>query len=149
MRIDGTLTQWNDDANCGFIAPARGGPEISVDRAAFARDRQVPRLHEPLTFELAMDRNGNLRARGVRRRARCEWLAGIRTAMQPTARKRKRVGQGAAVFLVIASAAYMFSAYLMTLSAQRPAPEAEAQELRHHEMHQGLYADLRRTASLD
>mgnify|MGYP000878629677 FL=1 len=149
MRIDGTLTQWNDDENCGFIAPARGGQEISVDRAAFARDKQMPRLHERLTFELAMDRNGNLRARGVRPRTRCEWLAGIRAAMQPTARRRKRVGQGAAVFLVIASAAYMFSAYLMTVSAQRAAPEAEAQELRHREVHEGLYADMRRTASLD
>jgi len=149
MRIDGTLTQWNDDENCGFIAPARGGPDICVDRAAFARDEQTPRLHERLTFELAMDRNGNLGARGVRRRTRCEWLTGIRTAMQPTARKRKRVGQGAAVLLVIASAAYMFSAYLMTVSAQRRAPPAEAQELRARDMHEGLYADMRRTASLD
>jgi hypothetical protein len=53
----------------GSIAPARGGPDVFVDLAAFAPHEhgQRPLLHERLSFELALDRNGNLRARGVRR----------------------------------------------------------------------------------
>lgn len=151
MRIDGTLSQWNDNDNCGSIAPLRGGPEVFVDLAAFARHehQQRPLLHERLSFELALDRNGNMRARGVRRPGRRGMLAGLKTSLQPSTRKRKRVGQGAAVFLVIASAAYMVSAYLLTVSAQRPDQTQEAQEMHQPNPHEGLYADIRHTASLD
>ena len=151
MRIDGTLSQWNDNDNCGSIAPARGGPEVFVDLAAFARHehQQRPLLHERLSFELALDRNGNLRARGVRRPARFGLVARLRAAAHPTPRKRKRVGQGAAIFLVIASAAYVFSAYLLTVSGQPPKQVQEAQEMQQPSPQEGLYADIRRTASLD
>jgi hypothetical protein len=149
MRIDGTLSQWNDNDNCGSIAPARGGPEVFVDLAAFAGHEQRPVLHEQLTFELALDRNGNMRARGVRRAARFALVARLRAAAHPTPRKRKRVGQGAAIFLVIASAAYMFSAYLLTVSAQPPKEAQDAREMQQPNPHDGLYADIRRTASLD
>jgi len=55
-----------------------GGPEVFVDLAAFARHehQQRPLLHERLSFELALDRNGNMRARGVRRPARFGWSPG-------------------------------------------------------------------------
>ena len=149
MRIDGTLSHWNDNDNCGSIAPARGGPEVFVDLAAFARNEQRPRLHERLSFELALDRNGNMRARGVRRPGRFGMLAGLKATMRPSPRKRKRVGQGAAIFLVIASAAYMFSAYLLTVSAQQPDQPQEAREMLQPNPHEGLYADIRHTASLD
>lgn len=149
MRIDGTLSHWNDNDNCGSIAPARGGPDVFVDLAAFARNERRPQLHERLSFELALDRNGNMRARGVRRPGRRGMLAGLKTSLQPSTRKRKRVGQGAAVFLVIASAAYMVSAYLLTVSAQRPDQTQEAQEMHQPNPHEGLYADIRHTASLD
>ena len=106
MRIDGTLSQWNDNDNCGSIAPARGGPEVFVDLAAFARHEhgQRPLLQERLSFELALDRNGNLRAREVRRPSRYGMLARLRSAARPTPRKRKRVGQSAAILLVIGRA---------------------------------------------
>ncbi len=151
MRIDGTLSQWNDNDNCGSIAPLRGGPEVFVDLAAFARHehQQRPLLHERLSFELALDRNGNMRARGVRRPARFGLVARLRAAAHPTPRKRKRVGQGAAIFLVIASAAYMLSAYLLTVSGQPPKQVQEAQEMQQPSPHESLYADIRRTASLE
>ena len=78
-------------------------------------------------------------------------LARLAGAMQPAAspRKRKRVGQGAAIFLVIASAAYMFSAYLLTVSGQPPKQVQEAQEMQQPGSHEGLYADILRTALLD
>ena len=151
MRIDGTLSQWNDKDKCGFIAPARGGAAVFVDLAQFALQEhdERPRLHERLSFELAIDRNGNMRARSVRRPGRSGVLAGLRAAVRPSARKRKRVGQGAAVFLVFASAAYMASAYLLTVAGQQPGKTEEALELRQPPVHEGLYADIRRTASLD
>lgn len=145
MRIDGTLSQWNDNDNCGTIAPARGGPDVFVDLAAFAPHEHGhrPLLHERLNFELALDRNGNLRARGVRRPARFAMLARLRTAARPTPRRRKRFGQGAAILLLIASASYMLSAYLLTVSGQQPAQMEEVRQLPPSASPEGLYDDIR------
>jgi cold shock CspA family protein len=50
MRIDGTLTKWNDDRGFGFITPTQGGPEVFPHISAFPRDSQRPRLGKHLSF---------------------------------------------------------------------------------------------------
>jgi len=57
MRIDGALTQWNDDRGYGFIAPAQGGPEVFVHVSAFPKDGQRPSVNERLSFEIEADAN--------------------------------------------------------------------------------------------
>jgi len=150
MRIDGTLSQWNDNDNCGSIAPLRGGPEVFVDLAAFARHehQQRPLLHERLSFELALDGTGKC-APAVSADLPASGWSPAPGSRPPHSRKRKRVGQGAAIFLVIASAAYMLSAYLLTVSGQPPKQVQEAQEMQQPSSHEGLYADIRQTALLD
>ncbi len=68
MRIDGTVTKWNDDRGFGFITPAQGGVEVFVHVSAFPRDGQRPRLGERVTFEVMLDAQGRKQARNVLRR---------------------------------------------------------------------------------
>ena len=65
MRIDGTLTKWNDDRGFGFITPTQGGAEIFAHVSAFPRDGQRPRLGEHLTFEIGTGKEGKKQAKNI------------------------------------------------------------------------------------
>jgi cold shock CspA family protein len=65
MRIDGTLTKWNDDRGFGFITPARGGPEVFAHVSAFPRDGQRPRIGQRLTFEIGTGKDGKKQATNI------------------------------------------------------------------------------------
>lgn len=65
MRIEGTLTQWNDDRGFGFVTPAHGGEAIFVHISAFPKDASRPVIGEALTFEIAVDARGKKRAERV------------------------------------------------------------------------------------
>ena len=67
MRIDGTVTKWNDDRGFGFITPAQGGVEVFFHMSAFPRDGQRPRVGERVTFEVMVDAQGRKQARNVLR----------------------------------------------------------------------------------
>lgn len=65
MRIEGTLTKWNDDRGFGFITPTQGGPEIFAHVSVFPRDGQRPRLGERLTFEIGTGKDGKTQAKNI------------------------------------------------------------------------------------
>ena len=65
MRIDGTLTKWNDDRGFGFITPTQGGPEIFAHISAFSRGGQRPRLGERLSFEIGIGKDGKQQAKRI------------------------------------------------------------------------------------
>lgn len=65
MRIDGTLTKWNDDRGFGFITPIQGGPEVFAHISAFPRDGQRPRLGERLSFEIGIGKDGKQQAKSI------------------------------------------------------------------------------------
>ena len=67
MRFEGTLTQWNDDRGFGFITPSPAGQDVFVHISAFARDGQRPQLHEALSFEIRLNKDGKKQAVAVRR----------------------------------------------------------------------------------
>lgn len=67
MRFDGTLKKWNAERGFGFIMPTEGGQELFVHVSAFPRDGRLPLVGEPLSFEVAPDREGRKRAVQVRR----------------------------------------------------------------------------------
>ncbi len=52
MRIEGTLTKWNDERGFGFITPIQGGSEIFVHISVFPRGGQRPSVGEHVTFEI-------------------------------------------------------------------------------------------------
>lgn len=65
MRIEGSLSKWNDDRGFGFITPTQGGQEIFVHISAFPKDGVRPSLGEKLTFEIETDNNGKKRAKNL------------------------------------------------------------------------------------
>jgi cold shock CspA family protein len=65
MRIEGTLSKWNDDRGFGFITPSQGGLEVFVHISTFPKDGVRPTLGEKLTFEIETDNNGKKRAKNL------------------------------------------------------------------------------------
>jgi cold shock CspA family protein len=65
MRIEGTLTKWNDDRGFGFITPTQGGPEVFAHISAFPRGGQRPRLGERLSFEIGIGKDGKQQAKSI------------------------------------------------------------------------------------
>lgn len=64
-RIEGTLSQWNDDRGFGFITPTEGGEQIFIHISVFPRNGGRPRIGERLTFEIEIDGKGKKRAKNV------------------------------------------------------------------------------------
>ena len=67
LRFDGALKKWNAERGFGFIVADQGGQELFVHISAFPRDGRTPAVGEPLSFEIAPDRDGRKRAVHVRR----------------------------------------------------------------------------------
>lgn len=65
MRIEGTLTKWNDDRGFGFITTTQGGTEIFVHISAFPRGGPRPAVGERVTFEVETDNVGKKRAKNL------------------------------------------------------------------------------------
>ena len=52
MRIEGSLSKWDDDRGFGFATTPQGASEIFVHISAFPRDELRPRIGERLSFEI-------------------------------------------------------------------------------------------------
>lgn len=65
MRIEGTLTKWNDDRGFGFITPSQGGPEVFVHISAFPKNGRRPTVGGKVTFEIKIDHSGKKRAKNL------------------------------------------------------------------------------------
>lgn len=66
-RFNGTLKKWNADRGFGFVVAEHGGEDLFVHVSAFPRDGRLPTVGEPLSFEVALDRDGRKQAVHVRR----------------------------------------------------------------------------------
>jgi cold shock CspA family protein len=62
VRIEGTLTKWNDERGFGFISPNSGGPEVFVHVSAFPQDGRRPVVGERVEFDIEIVRDGKNRA---------------------------------------------------------------------------------------
>lgn len=65
MRVDGTLSKWDDDRGFGFIAGTLGGDDIFVHISVFPKDGQHPKVGEHITFEVEIDPKGKKRAKNL------------------------------------------------------------------------------------
>jgi len=119
MRIEGTLTKWNDDRGFGFITPAQGGSEVFVHISAFPKDGHRPTIGERLTFEIEVDREGRKRAKNVL----CPTRPTVHATRQPASHRRSEkpgfFGRAIPLAIVIALAFYGYSQY-----SGRSAPQA-------------------------
>jgi uncharacterized membrane protein YsdA (DUF1294 family)/cold shock CspA family protein len=103
MRAKGRIASWDDDKGFGFILPLAGGDRIFVHIKAFANRSRRPKIGDVVTYAIASDSRGRLRAEAAT-------VAGVR---QPPAPKRSagRFPQLLAVaFLLMVCAATLLSA---------------------------------------
>jgi cold shock CspA family protein len=117
MRIDGTLTKWNDDRGFGFITPTQGGPEVFAHISAFPRDGQRPRLGERLFFEIGIGKDGKQQAKSIVCPARPEKPYRL---SEPAKRPHKPglLGRLIPLGFVVALGAYGYSEYTGRVNPQ-------------------------------
>jgi uncharacterized membrane protein YsdA (DUF1294 family)/cold shock CspA family protein len=65
MRFKGVVKSWNDERGFGFIESDQGGQEVFVHIKAFPFRAGRPQLHQRVTFEIELDREGKKRATNV------------------------------------------------------------------------------------
>jgi uncharacterized membrane protein YsdA (DUF1294 family)/cold shock CspA family protein len=65
MRWQGRITNWKDERGFGFIAPDGGGQPVFVHVSSFTNRQRRPEGDELVTYELAVDGKGRLRAKAV------------------------------------------------------------------------------------
>lgn len=127
MRIEGTLAKWNDDRGFGFIAPTQGGQEIFVHISSFPNEGRRPRLNEPLSFEIELNKDGKKRAVSVRRPTPSH-------VGQTGARYRRRPQSGlrgvVTVVLLIVIGAYGYNHYSRRVNAIATSTSSESVDSR-------------------
>lgn len=65
MRIQGTITQWQDDKRFGFIEPADGTPALFFHEAFLLHQKRRPREGDIVSFEIATNAEGKRRAERI------------------------------------------------------------------------------------
>lgn len=66
-RINGTLKIWNKDKGFGFITPLNGGQDVFVHISDYPKLGGLPKVGEPLSFELILNNDGKKKAVLVQR----------------------------------------------------------------------------------
>lgn len=111
MRIEGSLTKWNDDRGFGFIAPTAGGSEIFVHISAFPKDGKRPTLGEYLSFEIEIDKEGKKRAVKLLCHSRSAPRLARQAEIYPVRRKKKMMERSILIAMVITLGAYGYGKY--------------------------------------
>lgn len=112
MRIEGTLSKWNDERGFGFITPTQGGQEVFVHVSAFPRDGARPTVGERLSFEIETDHQGRKRAKNLLCPERRVALRPSRQSRRPHGKERPGLLGRAVPLLVVAGLVfYGYSEY--------------------------------------
>lgn len=110
MRIEGKLTQWNDDRGFGFITPTEGSPKVFVHISSFPKDGRRPAIGERILFDVETDSTGKKRASNLL----CPDRPSPRRSSRPASRPRSKPGNVSRIliFMVIAVlAAYGYNKF--------------------------------------
>lgn len=92
MRIEGTLSKWNDERGFGFITLNEGGQEVFVHISAFPKDAVRPTLGEKITFEVEIDSKGKKRAKNLVCSQRQKHVRTTTSPKSSSYRRNKSVG---------------------------------------------------------
>jgi len=134
-RFNGTLKKWNADRGFGFVVAEQGGEDLFVHVSAFPRDGRLPTVGEPLSFEVALDRDGRKQAVHVRRPGRPERMAPQRPPAGRSSHERTQRPEGtrsrpvlSRVVLLLAVVVGCWAAYDQ-FSARNAVPPLETQRV--------------------
>jgi cold shock CspA family protein len=126
LRINGTLKNWNEGKGFEFIAPLNGGPDIFVHVSDYPRRGGQAKVGEPISFEVALNKDGKKKAVRVQR-------PGVEPATPDRHRAPIRRGSSLvnrlislALVVMIASAGYRYLAPKFNRFASGPAVPASA-----------------------
>ncbi len=92
MRIEGTLTSWNDERGFGRIESNQGGEPVFVHVSSWPRGCGRPQLNQAVTFEVELGPKGK-RARNVE-------LVRVRRVAKPAARAGRAQWGTATLFAI-------------------------------------------------
>jgi cold shock CspA family protein len=106
VRTKGKITSWNDDKGYGFITPLTGGKQIFIHISAFGNRNRRPELDDVVTYSVAKDEQGRLRAANAT-------LAGDKL----TKKEAKKSNTAAILFAALFMVAVAISALTGNLSA--------------------------------
>ncbi len=126
LRINGTLKNWNEGRGFGFITPLNGGPDIFVHVSDYPRRGGQPRIGEPISFQVALNKDGKKKAVRVQR-----------PGAEPEAPNRHRAPSrrgsslfkrliGLVIVVMIASGGYKYLALKFNRVSSGPAAAASA-----------------------
>lgn len=110
-RVNGSLKSWNEDKGFGFITPSNGGADVFVHISDFPRHGGRPKIGEPLSFAVVLNKDGKKKAVSVRRLGEAAVGARHSQTRRPAQGSRSllsRVGSFVLVAMVFAAIAYEF-----------------------------------------
>jgi cold shock CspA family protein len=122
-RINGTLKTWNDSKGFGFITPLNGGQDIFVHVSDYPKRGGPPKVGEPLSFEVTLNKDGKKKAVLVQRPGGEPTAPYRARAGTPTRQENSLLGRLIGVILIglIVSTGYSFLAPKFNRSSSEPA----------------------------
>jgi len=118
MRIEGTLTKWNDGRGFGFITPTQGDSEVFVHISAFPRDGRRPTIRERLTFEVEIDNSGKKRAKNLLCPSRPPARSTRQLVSRCSSEKQGFFGRVIPLVVIVALAFYGYHEYSRRIAPQ-------------------------------
>lgn len=127
-RINGILKTWNEGKGFGFITPLNGGQDIFVHISDYPKQGGLPRVGEPISFEVILNKDGKKKAVLVQRPGR-ELSTSYKVRPRTSVRQENSLlGRliGFALVVMIVSAGYRFLAPRFNGQSSEPAAAISA-----------------------
>jgi len=122
-RINGTLKTWNEGKGFGFITPLNGGQDIFVHFSDYPKKGGPPKVGEPISFEVILNKDGKKKAVLVQRPGGEAAASKLRNRSEANIHQKSSLLERfiTLVFVVlVGSAGYTFLAPKFNTSSSRP-----------------------------